>query len=225
MIAHFILCLGFYCPSEESCEDVDDVEINNEVAAATLPPDVETFEMIFLSKMRRYGIKSATLTILNFERFHLQTKEAVKQQHLMARKDQLEEDNGKYATGERIISEDLELLYTSLQNPKRQHITRLNSEDFCGITERANIFSTKKLTEKEVTLLENRSREFLNTFRWYGSEGRPSYFEDDMKQIGTSSDPDSVFTRNLGNRVTKTLHVSLRSVQKEKELRMKISQI
>ena len=76
--------------------------------------EVESLKKIFLSKMRRYGIRSAILTTMGFWRANLKTKEAVKQLHCVARKDQLEKENRANVIVERIISEDLELFYTNL---------------------------------------------------------------------------------------------------------------
>ena len=145
--------------------------------------------------MRRYGIRSAILTILEFWRIDLETKEAVKQRHLEARKNQL--------------SEDLELFYTSLQNPDRQ-----------PKAEKAYIFSTKKLTEEELTLLENRNREYLNTFLSYRSDRLPANFDDKMKEIKESSDPESIFSYSYGYRETIFLHVTLKSMQEEMRKRV-----
>ena len=146
--------------------------------------------------MRRYGIRSAILTILQFWRKDLATKEAVKEIHLTARKYQIR----------RILSEDLELFYTSLQNLERQ-----------PKEEGVNIFLTKKLTEKELTLLENRDEDFLNTFTYdkyvlYRGPG-PSNFKNDMEIIEKSSDPDSIFSRNYGHRYTIPLNVTPKSMK------------
>ena len=154
--------------------------------------------------MRRYGTQSAILTILVFRRADLKTKEAVKQQHLVARKRQLEREIGKRLTMfQRILSEDLESFYTSLQNPEiRPKI------------ERVRIFSTQKLTEEELTLLEFRNREYLKTFRLYRSESLLR-FDHDMRRIENSSDPESIFSNCVGYRKTITLHVTLKSMQEE----------
>ena len=75
---------------------------------------------LFLSKMRRYGIRSAILTIVDYRGYNLITKEAVIQRHLEASVYQLKKHNGKNVIVQRILSEDLELFYTSLQNPESQ---------------------------------------------------------------------------------------------------------
>ena len=178
MIPHFILCLANGYLYAESIYE-------------------RQFQNMFLSKMRRSGIKSAILTILDFWREDLKTKEAVKQQHLEARK--TEED----VFVERMISEDLESFYTSLQNPECQLIE-----------EYVEIFSTKKLTEEELTLLENRNREYLSKYISYSAEF-PPHFDRDMKRIKNSSDPESIFCNCVGYRKTITLHATFKSVQAE----------
>ena len=160
--------------------------------------------------MRRYGIRSAISTMLTFWRLNLQTKEAVKEEHLKARKNQLMKENGKSVLFvDRIISEDLELFYTSLQNPERQ-----------PKAERARFFLDKKLTEEELTLLENRNREYLNTFLSYRSDRLPANFDDKMKEIKESSDPESIFSYSFGERNTIVLHVTLKSMQEEMRKRV-----
>ena len=180
--------------------------------------------------MRRCGIRSAILTILNFERYNLISKEAVKQEHLTARKNQLEKANGKNVAVRRIISEDLELFYTSLENPAHQP-----KEEY------VDIFLTKQLTEEELTLLENRNRDFLNTFWMYGPGMSCYNIDKDMKKIvrpneieafsDTSSEasseasieasidpdsvPESIFYHSIGVRDTTTLHVTLESIKEE----------
>ena len=174
------------------------------------PGPEQIFKEIFLSKMLRYGIRSAILTMLSFRRGHLIAKEAVKELHLQVRKDRLEEENGENVLYvHRIISEDSELFYTSLENP----------ESYPKV-EKAYIFSTKKLTEEELTLLENRNEDFLITFMYYGSDGLPSLFDSHMKKIEKSSDPESIFCCSWGHRWTFSLHVTPESMQDEMRKRV-----
>ena len=147
---------------------------------------------IFLSKMRRHGIRSAVLTILQFWPNDFKTKETVKQIHLAARKNQRH----------RILSEDLESFYTSLQNPERH-----------PKEESVDIFLTKKLSEEELTLLEKRDKDFLNAFPYYRSGHMHALFENDMEEIGKSSDPESIFFRIYGHRDTIALNVTPKSMQ------------
>ena len=189
LIPHFIICFGISYYSK----------------------DVKTFKEIFLPKMRRYGIRSAFLTILNFRRYNLKTKEAVKQQHLDSRKGQLDKEIKKSdLLVSRIISEDLELFYTNLQNPERQP-----KSDY------ASIFSTQKLTEEELTPLKNRDRYFLNTFSLYhGTFGFSNFNGDFLEAVEKSSDPDSIFSYSSGCRDTIILHVTLKSMEKEMRKRV-----
>ena len=178
MIPHFIICFGHW--------------------KEYVGYDVKTSKDIFLSKMRRYGIRSATLTKLHFWRHNLQSKEAVIQKHRMARQDQLEMDNGNNVTVQRILSEDLESFYTNFQNQEPQ----LKKEN-------ASIFTTQKLTEEELKLLKDRDKDYLNKFNWYRESGGPfSIFDEDMKEIGKSSDPESIFSQSCGHRYTIALHVT-----------------
>ena len=100
-----------------------------------------------------------------------------------------------YRFVERLLSEDLESFYASLQNPK--HVPK---------EETANIFWTPKLSEEELTLLRSRNSDYLNTFYWYQPDAKRSDdFENDMKQIEKSSDPESIFSHSFGNRWTSRL--------------------
>ena len=109
---------------------------------------------------------------------------------------------------ERILSEDLELFYTNLQNPERQPTS---DQKFVH----TSYFSTRKLTEEELTLLKNRNEDFLNTFHSYGSGAHPESLrqaetlDSDMRAIERSSDPESVFSCCSGHRHTIELHVTL----------------
>ena len=86
----------------------------------------------------------------------------------------------------------------NLQNPESQP-----REEY------ANIFSTQKLTEDELKLLEDRNEDYLNKFNWYRGSGAPfSIFDDDMKEIGKSDDPESIFSQSCGHRNTIGLHVT-----------------
>ena len=159
--------------------------------------------------MRRYGIRSAILTTMGFWRANLKTKEAVKQLHCVARKDQLEKENRANVIVERIISEDLELFYTNLQNPERQ------IKEEC-----ARFFSTPKLTEEELMLLENRDIDFLDSFSLYESDSISNTFDWDMMKIEKSGDLDSIFSRNDGFRQTIHLNATLKSMQEEMRKRV-----
>ena len=207
LIPHFIICNSYY--------------------TKWVYADKSIFKEIFLSKIRKYGIRTAILTILLFERNRLRTLEEVKQIHSNARKTQLQKDKGKIVVVERLLGEDLDSFYSCLyQNPE-------------GLikAERVNIFLTQKLTGEQRTLVENRNNEYLKTFNGY--KGRPikgtrkyhsvvpimranihrrsdiDPLDIDMKHIAKSSDPESIFIRNIGERWTIVLNVTLKSMQEE----------
>ena len=162
----------------------------------------KTLQEIFMSKMRKYGIRSAILTMLYLERWNLKTKEEVKQDYLDVREAQLKKDNGERMYVERLLSHDLESFYTCLQNPERP-----------PKAEYSNIFLMQKLTEEDVTLVENRNNEYLNTF-WF-DYNPDSEYKKTMEEFKESSDPESIFSYSDGGRSTSALHVTLKSVQEE----------
>ena len=159
--------------------------------------------------MRRYGIRSGILTILNFRRSKLETKEAVKQIHLKSRKEQLKKENGKNVRIDRIISEDLDLFYTSLPKVRISIYPESQPKE-----ELVDIFSTNKLTEEELVLLESRNKDYLDTFDYYESD-KSSLFTRDMEKIEKSSDLESIFSYSCGQRDTLTLHVTFESIKEE----------
>ena len=173
---------------------------------------IKTFKNIFLRRMRQNGMRSAILTIVSFRQHKLIKKEEVVKEHLDARQNQLKRDQEEevFVIVKRLLSEDLESLYISLQNPEQE-----------PKTERANLFLTQKLTEEQQTLLETRNHHYLKTFNWYN---RPywwcSHFNADMYFIGESNDPESIFSRSNGERWTSAVHVSLKSLQEEMRKRV-----
>ena len=161
-ITHFILCFG-------SCRMLSHAK-------------EMTIKEQFLSKIKKYEIRSAILTILGFQRSNVKTKEEVKQRHLRAQK------VVDHKVIDVISSEDSDLFYTSLQNPEGQ-----------PTAEQSYIFLTQKLSEKELTLLKSRNKNYLDTFSWYRY---PSIFDSAMKIIEQSSDPESIYSESIGYRKT-----------------------
>ena len=109
------------------------------------------------------------------------------------------------------LSEDLESFYTSLQNPERP--TKAEYSD---------IILIQKMTEEDVTLVENRNTDYLSTFYWLSLslsgrliDGFDEYMEKVKKKLNESSDPESIFCYHYGGRWTSALHVTLKSVQEE----------
>ena len=164
--------------------------------------DEKTLKEIFLEKMRKYGIRSAILTKLYLKRWDLRTKEEVKQKYLDVREAQLKKDKGENVYVERLLSDDLESFYTSLQNPERPPKAG-----------HSYIFLMQKLTEEDVTLVENRNNEYLSTF--VIDYNRDNEYKKTMEKFKESSDPESMFSYSYGRRSTSALHVTLKSVQEE----------
>ena len=178
-ISHFIICKSF-------------------IGYWKYLEDRTTFKDMFLKLMAKYEIESAILTTLDFGRLSLKTRETVDQEQA-----QFEKYQRRGVSVDRLLSEDLESFYTSLQNPKLapKEIQR---------EETANIFLTQKLTEVELTLLKSRNSDYLNTFYWYQPDAKRSVnFDNNMKKIGKSSDPESIFSHSVGNRWTTRLKLPL----------------
>ena len=160
--------------------------------------------------MREYGVRSAILTILNLRRYRLTTKEKVKQKYRDAHEAELKGD--KQAPILRSLNDDLEYFYDSLQNPERKP----KVEECAG-------FLTKKLTEEELRLVDQKNQDFLNTFSFYTQlDGRSNdgyLFNNDIEQIKKSSDPESKFSYSSCHRWTFALHVTLKSMQEKMKKR------
>jgi len=171
--------------------------------------------------MRKYGTRSAILTVLYLERWNLRTKEEVKQDYLDVREAQLKKDKGERVYVERLLSDDSESFYTSLQNPERPP----KAEYF-------DIILLQKLTEEDVMLVKNRNTDYLSTFYWLSLslsgriiEGFDEYMELFKKKLNESSDPESIFGYHYGGRWTSALHVTLKSVQEEMRKRASIEDL
>ena len=95
--------------------------------------------------MREYGVRSAILTILNLRRYRLTTKEKVEQKYRDAHEAELKKDKG--ARIHRSLNDDLEYFYASLQNPE----SKPKAED-------SDSFLTQKLTEKELRLVDEKTK-------------------------------------------------------------------
>ena len=91
MIPHFIMCFGWWSNISFHVEDLSKKIYNRRnihvwTTVWFRSYAEKTLKENFLSKMRRYGIRSAILTILKFWREDLQSKEAVNQYYHRARK-------------------------------------------------------------------------------------------------------------------------------------------
>ena len=108
---------------------------------------VEKLQEIILKKMKKYGILSATLTMLYMARLNLVTKEKVKK----AYKGELKNDPD-WADYKGSINDDLEKFFINLQNQKE-----VKEEDFWS-------FFAPKLTNEELKLVQERNQEHLETY-------------------------------------------------------------
>ena len=81
---------------------------------------------------------------------------------------------------------------------------------------------TKKLTEEELRLVDEKDQDYLNTFQFYTQLGgsKSGYmFNNDIEQIKKSSDPESKFRYSSCHRWTSALHVTLKSMQEKMKKR------
>ena len=151
--------------------------------------------------MGKYAIRSAFLTMLYLEQYHLQTKDNIDSKHRYARKIQLKREQGEKLWLDqdlhRILSDDLESFYTSQRKP-----------GYLPEEESVAFFLAQKISEEEQTLLKNRNKDYLNKFKWYHSDSS-KVFDIDMKKIKKSSDPESIYRWNEGKRLTMNLNVTL----------------
>ena len=180
--------------------------------------------------MSKYGIRSAILTMLYLRRDHLKTKEEVKQHNLGVRKAQLKKEKGETSVDfttrnhyseklsiKLLLSDDLESFYTSLQN-----------QELPLVAEHSDISLIQKLIEEDVTLVENRNPNYLNTLgsfdfmnpyakyiKPYNPTLGPRSVDAYLKKFEESSDPESIFSYSAGHRWTQALLVTLKSVQHE----------
>ena len=109
----------------------------------------EKLKEIMLTKMRKYGIKSSILTMLNMVRRNLVTKETVKK----AAEGKLKNDENWWFY-EGSINDDLESFLFNLQNKNE-------------IKEDVLSFFTPKLTNEELRLVQEGNVEHLKTYNYH----------------------------------------------------------
>ena len=84
------------------------------------------------------------------------------QHNLDSREAQLKKDKGENVYVERLLSDDLESFYTSLQNPEpTEKTTSLQNPPKAR---NSKLFLIQKLTEEDVTLVENKVTDYLSIF-------------------------------------------------------------
>ena len=118
---HFIYCGDYYFESER----------------------YEIFEKMFLTKMKKFGIKSSMLTMLYMWRYNIITKEKANE----ASEGKLKDERGDYEVS---INDDLEMFLNNILNSKEIKEEKVRS------------FYTPKLTEEELKLFEARDKNRLD---------------------------------------------------------------
>ena len=151
---------------------------------------------ILMTKMRKYGIQYAILTMLFMWRWKLITKEKVKQAYEGKLKN--EEDWEDY---EQSIGDDLETFFTNLQSQKEIKNESVRS------------FFLPKLTEDELKLVEQRNEHHLTTYSRHYFGRNPDVHPEEMKR----SDSRSKYVH--GRCWRRTIHLALESNKNQSEER------
>ena len=155
LVTHFIYCGRHYFWNEE-IRDRKRIRLRE----------------IFLTKMGKYGIQSATLTMLHMHRRNLVTKEKSKQAY--EGKLRNEEDWKKYEQS-LSIHDDLEIFFENLQNQ-----TEIQNE-------KVTSFFLPKLTEDELKLVEEKNERHLASY-WEHYLGLDADVDaDEMKRSDSAS--------------------------------------
>ena len=130
MVPHFIYCYGYYNFSYSEGE-------------------FEKLKEKILKKMRKYGIQSSILTMLDMERQNLITKEKSK----LAAEGKLKNDP-LWNVYEGSINDDLDSFINNLQNSNEVENEYVWS------------FFLPKLTKEELKLVEEKNREHMMSYSW-----------------------------------------------------------
>ena len=125
---------------------------------------------IILTKMRKYGIQTSILTMVNMLRSNLITKEKVKK----AAEGKLKDDEDwKHYKGS--INDDLERFFINLQDENEIKEEGVSS------------FFAPKLTNEEMKLVQERNQEHLNTYSRHIAGLNPDVDVEEMKQSNSKS--------------------------------------
>ena len=131
----------------------------------------EKLKEIILKKMRKYGIQTSILTMLNMFRIKLVTKEKVKK----AAEGKLKNDPD-WEDYEGSINDDLERFRLRLQNQKEVEYENVKS------------FFTPKLTNEELKLVKGGNKEHLKSYWDYDIDGlNPDVDVEEMKKSDSKS--------------------------------------
>jgi len=138
----------------------------------------EKLKQIFLGKMRKYGIQSSLLTMLNMWRWNLVTKEKLTAEKL--------KNEFGWKDYEGPINDDLERLLNNFQNHKGE---TYNTISLMKYEETVDSYFTPKLTEEELELVEKRDTDHLKTYlsHFYG------FYPDDEIEEMEKSDSKPIF--------------------------------
>ena len=178
LMPHFIYCGDHYLSTKES---------------------LNRLKEIFLTKMEKYGIRLAILTMLIMRRWKLLTKEKVK----MAYEGKLKNDE-EWKFYEQSIHDDLETFFEKLQHQKEVKNEAVGS------------FFLPKLTEDELKLVKQKDELHLATYSRHYWGGNPDVPVEEMNK----SDSKSKYVH--GRCFRWTIHLALESY-KELEKDDKIS--
>ena len=150
---------------------------------------IQKFQIMFLTKMKRYGIKSCKVIMVWMYRLNVITKEKAKQ----ASKGKLEND-ADWRAEKNSVNDDLENFFNNLQNSKERKIE--------GITS----FFTPKLTKKELKLVELKKEDHLSTYSYHYVGQNHDVSPDEMEK----SDSKSKYVLVRCNRVSFRLTLELK---------------
>ena len=143
--------------------------------------------------MKRYGIQSANLTLLNMRRIKLVTKENAKN----AYRKKWKSDYGELIKNS--INDDLENFFNNIQNGKYIRYSEKQSKEY------VQSFFTPKLTDEELKLVEEKNEEHLQSYQDFYFKRNPDVDPAEMKR----SDSESKYVKVWCYRRTSQLTLEL----------------
>ena len=152
----------------------------------------DKLEKIILAKMRKYGIQSSILTMLDMWRLELVTKEKAKK----AYEGKLKNERG-WSKYEGSVNDDLERFLINLQNQKK-----VKEEDVLT-------FFTPKLTNEEFKLVQEGNEEHLKTYYDHVLGRNPDVDVEEMNKSDSKSKYVHVACARL------TIHLTLETMETE----------
>ena len=143
--------------------------------------EIETLKYIILDKMRKYGIQTSILTMLNMFRLNLITKENAK----------------KVAEGKLINDEDWEGYEGSINDDLERFLINFQGQKEVKY-ERVLSFFTPELQDKELKLVQEPNEEHMMTYFEYHRGHNPDVDVEEMKK----SDSESKYVHCCCTRIT-----------------------